>query len=259
MDELRWIIFILKIVLSPVLIACATLIGRRWGPGVSGWFTGFPFVSAPISIIFALQNGFGFAADAAGGTIGGQTCVCVFAIVYFLAAKRLKWYFCLAASLAAFLAAAWLWKSAPLGLSGSAIGLCLVALLGLFLLRGRDAAKTKTFSNRWDLPLRMSAACLVVLLVTGFSSIAGPMWSGIFSAFPVFGLILATFTHIEDGKEAVRPLLRGYIFGSFGIAAFYALIASLLPVLQSLWIYAIAGVITMGLNALTLRLLQKNA
>ena len=69
---------------------------------------------------------------------------------------------------------------------------------------------------------------------------------------------LQGFTHIEDGKEAVRPLLRGYIFGSFGIAAFYALIASLLPVTQSLWIYAIAGAITMGLNALTLRLLQKN-
>lgn len=254
MDELRWIVFILRLVLSPLLIACATLVSRRWGPGVGGWFTGFPFVSAPISIIFAVNNGFGFAAEAAGGTIGGQTCVCLFAMVYFVAAKRYKWYFCIPISLAAFLFTAWIWKSTSLGLFSSAIILCLTATVGFFLLRSNSQGKSKPFSNRLDLPLRMLAACVVVLLVTGFSSIAGPKWSGIFSAFPVFGLVLAAFTHNADGTGAVGNLLRGYLLGSFGIAAFYILIATLLPIHQSLWAYAAAGAATLVINALTLRL-----
>src|SRR5712692_1697596 len=59
-------IFILKLVVTPVLIAAATLVARRWGPGVGGWLAGFPLTSAPVSVFLALEQGPDFAAAGLG-------------------------------------------------------------------------------------------------------------------------------------------------------------------------------------------------
>ncbi len=84
-------ILALKLVLTPIMIAAASLAGRRWGPAVSGWLMGFPLTSAPVSVFLALQYGPAFAAQAAVGTLGGQASVCVFCLVYSLAAARWAW------------------------------------------------------------------------------------------------------------------------------------------------------------------------
>jgi hypothetical protein len=39
-------ILALKLVVTPLLIAAATLVARRWGPGVGGWLAGFLLVLA---------------------------------------------------------------------------------------------------------------------------------------------------------------------------------------------------------------------
>ncbi len=52
-------VLVLKLLLTPILITLATLGGRRWGPGLSGWFLGFPLTSGPVSLILALQYGSG--------------------------------------------------------------------------------------------------------------------------------------------------------------------------------------------------------
>lgn len=60
-----------KLILAPILIALATLIGRRWGHGVSGWIAALPLTSGPVSLIFAIQYDAAFAAQAAIGTLAG--------------------------------------------------------------------------------------------------------------------------------------------------------------------------------------------
>jgi hypothetical protein len=59
----------LKLFLVPALIYIVTLIGRRWGPGVAGWFSALPIVSGPILLVMALEQGTGFASVAAGRTV----------------------------------------------------------------------------------------------------------------------------------------------------------------------------------------------
>ncbi|RPI79530.1 MAG: hypothetical protein EHM45_02595 [Desulfobacteraceae bacterium] len=63
-------VLVLKLFLTPFLIAAATLTGRRWGPGVSGWLIGFPLTSGPIALILALQQGPDFAAISLFGFAG---------------------------------------------------------------------------------------------------------------------------------------------------------------------------------------------
>ncbi len=60
-------ILVLKLALTPMLIAAASLAGRRWGPGVSGCLVGLPLTSGPVTFLLALSEGTGFAAATALG------------------------------------------------------------------------------------------------------------------------------------------------------------------------------------------------
>src|SRR3989442_4342774 len=60
-----------NLVLTPLLIAAVTLAGRRWGPAVGGWLAGLPLTSRPVSVFLTLEQGPGFAARAAVGTLAG--------------------------------------------------------------------------------------------------------------------------------------------------------------------------------------------
>src|ERR687888_2355414 len=81
----------LKIVITPALIAIATLAGRRWGPSISGWLVGLPFTSGPVSFFVAIEQGTGFAAAAASGSIAGAAAAALFAVVYAAMARRAGW------------------------------------------------------------------------------------------------------------------------------------------------------------------------
>jgi hypothetical protein len=70
----------IKLLLTPKLIGIVSLMSRRWGPAVSGWFIGLPLTSAPIALFFALDHGTAFAARAAQGTLLGLisgACFCL--------------------------------------------------------------------------------------------------------------------------------------------------------------------------------------
>ncbi|HLI06681.1 MAG TPA: hypothetical protein VKV40_08945 [Ktedonobacteraceae bacterium] len=36
------VLFVFKLLLTPLLIGLVSLAGRRWGPAVSGWIVGLP-------------------------------------------------------------------------------------------------------------------------------------------------------------------------------------------------------------------------
>ena len=61
-----------KLVLTPALIAAASLAGRRWGHAVSGWLVGLPLTSGPVALFLALERGTTFAADASLGSLAGS-------------------------------------------------------------------------------------------------------------------------------------------------------------------------------------------
>ena len=60
-------ILLFKLLASPLLILCLTVLSRRYGPTVGGLLMGVPLVTGPISVFTALENGSGFAQHAAVG------------------------------------------------------------------------------------------------------------------------------------------------------------------------------------------------
>ena len=111
-------LLILKLALTPLLIAVATIArARRWGPAVGGWLAGLPLTSGPqVSVFLAIEQGPRFAGEAAGGTLLGLPAVAAFCLVYAGGARRAPWPVSALLGLIAFAVVAWLasWVSTSL-------------------------------------------------------------------------------------------------------------------------------------------------
>ena len=250
-------ILALKILLTPLLIAAATLAGRRWGPSISGWLIGFPLTSGPVSLILASQYGHQFAARAAIGTLAGQASVCVFCLAYSLAAQRRGWLACALVAVGAFAAAEITWDHFALALVPTfAILLVTIAAVLKFM---PPPAPSQGASNppRWDLPARMVVATTFVILLTTFATALGPQLSGLLSPVPVFGIVLTTFAHRQQGAGAAMQVLRGIVLGSVAFAAFFVMVAAFVVSLATPVAYALATAAAVTASGISLRSVRR--
>jgi hypothetical protein len=246
----------LRLLLTPCLIASASLVERRWGTAVSGWFMGFPFISAPISIILALEYGPGFAARSAVGTLGGLTSVCAFCLVYTLAARKADWPLSLAGGLGAFLLVTAGWNAAPQLLWPTfAIG-AISLVLTLWLIPRRTLSARPPQLPQWELPARMLVAALFVWVLTASANFLGPILSGLLSPFPVINSVVAPFTQRRSGAMAATQLLRGVVMGLCSFACFYVVLSVLLPSQPLLIAYGGATAASLLVHSVALRFVE---
>lgn len=246
-------ILVLKLLLTPIMIALATLAGRRWGPAVSGWFIGFPLTSGPVSVILALQHGPGFAAQAAIGNLAGLASISAFCLAYTRAARKGHVWASLAAGVGAFLLSTATWNQFRLSLWPTVAAALLVNAAVIRLLPKGQASAPAAPTGPWDIPARMLVATAFVFTLTTSASFLGPQLSGLITPFPIFGSVLAAFAHRQQGPAAAGRFLRGHAVSLFGFAAFFIVIGSRLPVLPILWTYLLAAAATLAVNGITLR------
>jgi uncharacterized membrane protein (GlpM family) len=90
---------------------------------------------------------------------------------------------------------------------------------------GADTMKPR----RWDIPARMAVATTVVLVITGLAPAMGPHLAGLLSPFPVFGIVLALFTHRSQGTAGAIAVLGGLVMGLATPAVFFLALALALP------------------------------
>jgi hypothetical protein len=244
--------FLVKLLLTPVIIILATLVSRRWGEGIGGLMIGLPLTSAPVSYFFAVEQGRLFAAGAALSAILGLVPVTAFCVCYGLAAPRLRWGLAAAVGIAAYLLAVGSVSLLKPGL-GLVIVVVPVALLtGLFILGKPKAMVEPIRSPWWDLPLRIVIATTILIGITTAASLLGPKWSGLLSPFPVFTFVMVFFLHRQGGAAPAGRFVRGVVRGLFGYLAFF-LVISLLLTRDSLPLaYGLAALAALGVNGLSL-------
>lgn len=218
-------ILVFKLLSTPLLILCLTLLSRRFGPAVGGLLMGIPLVTGPVSVFTALENSAAFAQHAAVGNLVGQVSTCIFCFVYARAARHFNCWVSMIAGVAAFFLATFIWNLSTWTFA-QAIGLLLVTLFFLsFLTKPVNMEAIARIAPRWDLPARMVVSTGFVFLITLSTRYLGPQLSGLVAPFPVFVLVLAMFTHHQRGAPAAANLLRGVIVGSFSFAAFFTVVA----------------------------------
>jgi hypothetical protein len=235
------LVLALKLFLAPACVVAVSLAGRRWGPTVAGLLGGFPVVAGPILLVVTLDQGRGFGADAAAGSLLGLTAVAASTVVYARAAPRLSPPLTLLAAWTAFFAGVGLLGVLDVSpLIAFAIAVASFELSRLLVRVPGEATPEELALPWWDLPARALSALVLVLAVTIAADALGPTLSGQLAAFPVLTSVLLVFTHLTRGAVEVQLLIRGFLLGFYGFAVFSLVLALVLDELSTGESFALA-------------------
>jgi len=237
---------LLKLVLTPLLIAGASVAGRRWGGAVSGSLVSLPLTSGPVSAFLAAEHGPRFAGRGAVGSLSGVAAESAFCLGYAWTARR-GWPAALATGTLGFAAAGGVVEALPLSRS-PAVLLALFAVavaalaVGLGLLpRASGAPAAEPPPARWDIPARAVVATALVVALTGLATALGARLTGLVAVFPVYVSVLAVFGQRGGGRDAALRLLRGVLLGLFSFAAFFVVLAAALDRIDTVTAYVCAA------------------
>ncbi len=249
---------ILKLILTPLIIAFTTLIVHHWGETIGGLIVGLPLTSGPVSVFFAVEQSRQFAAAAAVGAMLGMISVSVFCVIYTNSARRLPWYLAAALGISMYLVTVWSLSFVSPGLILTAVIIPVVLALALLALGKPINRQQHSYSAPWwDLPLRMLAATTLLVLITTLAGSLGPKWSGLLSPFPIFTFVMAVFAHSQNGAAAVWRWMHGVLSGLFSYTAFFLVVGLLIERASLPLVYSLAAVIALTVNALGYRVWDK--
>lgn len=250
-------ILALKLILAPLIIGGASLASRRWGPTVSGWLIGLPLTSGPVVFFVAISHSETFAASTVLGTLSGGLSLVAFCLAYAWLALRFRWPVAISGSMLCFAGVTLLMQNFILPLATLFALVVLVILAGLWLLpKGTQFEAKDSKPGKWDLPARILIGTSFILGLTGIAPYIGPRLTGLFSTIPLYTAILTIFAQKLQGSAGAASVLRGLLYGLFGFAGFYLVLALLLirVGLGPAFIAAIlATIVIQGLSFLILR------
>lgn len=241
-----------KILLAPLCVVAVSLAGRRWGVAVAGVLGGLPVVAGPILLVVTLLHGRDFGAEAAAGTLLGLAALTTFVVVYGRIAVRAGPIVSVLGGWSAFLLSVAVLGpiQPPLALSLIFVAICFA--LGLRLLPASPSPLATAAPPWWDLPARALAALGLVLALSAASGALGPHLSGLLAPFPIITSVLAVFTHAHGDFVQVSILLRNFLVGFYGFAAFCFVLAISLPELTIAAAFGLATAAALAVQATTL-------
>lgn len=249
-------LLLLKVTITPSVIALATIVARRFGPAVGGWLIGLPFTNGPVALFLTLEHGPAFTAHVARGFVAGITGEVAFVLAYVgMVLRGRGWRQAVLAGSAAYVAVG----AALATASGSAPLLLAIALAALLLgLRLVPAGGTATSAqSRWELPARMALATTMVLAVTAVASLIGPGLSGVATTFPLISTLLAVCVHRANGPMAAIAVYRGLLAGLFALMGFATTLILLLSRLPLATAFALAVTLALSIQLASLTVVRR--
>jgi hypothetical protein len=244
-------------VLTPGLIAGASLAGRRWGQAVGGWLVGLPLTSGPVALFLALDHGTGFAAAAAFGSLAGAIAEVAFCLAYGWSAFR-GWPLALSAACVAFVVVAGALQRLSLGLLALAALVVVSLALALRGMPRRVAVVPTGDPPRWDIPARMLITTALVVGLTELAPLLGPRLSGVLATFPLYAAILTVFAHRAGPAPAVQ-VLRGLLVGLLSFAGFFVALGGLIERLGIAGGFVAATAAALSIQAASFALVRTSA
>lgn len=238
-----------KILLAPLCVVAVSLAGRRWGTAVAGVLGGLPVVAGPILLVLTLVHGPSFGGEAAAGTLLGLVALATFVVVYGRVSPFAGPLASVLCGWAGFLVAvAILDQIEPPDVVALAIAGASFAL-GLRLLHAPPGEAEEIGELPWwDLPARALASMILVVVLTAASGSLGPDLSGLLAPFPIITSVLAAFTQLHGGTDQVKIILRNFLIGFYGFAAFCFVLAVLLPSLRTGPAFALAVLVAVAVQ-----------
>lgn len=248
---------LLKLTITPVVIALASLAARRFGPAFGGWLIGLPVTAAPVVLFIALDHGPRFATHVADGFVAGVIGQIAFVLAYVgLSRGGHRLLAALGGGVAAFVG-----TGLAFGLPHfSLVLLAPFAFAALFValrIVPSHAGAPSTRGSAADLVVRMALATALVLAITTFASTLGPTLSGIAAGFPLLSTLLAVFAYRSDGPGAAISVYRGLLLGLFALMGFSLTLALVLGHLSLAAAFALALCVTFTIQLGSLQAVRR--
>ncbi len=214
-------LILLKLTVTPLLVAGMSLAARRFGPTFGGLIMGLPWMTGPVLFFLALERGDAYLAETARGALLAIPPIAAYSVVYAAVARWRDWPLSLALAALTFALSGWLMSNVP----GTARDAALLAIIALFIaywsIVKPPALKGSFAMPWWDIPARMLATAVLVGFITLSADYLGPTRSGIASTYPVILTVVVTFTHKRWGRDAATAMLRGVMLSLIGFVAFF--------------------------------------
>lgn len=225
-------VLMLKLVLAPLLIGAASLVGRWWGPRAGGWFAALPLTSGPVVVVVAIERGPVFAAQACQGVLLALVSLAGFALAYERASRRVGWPASSAIGGGAYLVGTWALRDVELSLVSTMLLVCGVLIAALCRVpdragpshhrpsRRRDARPRRRRPRRADAPAcRPSVDSIGGKLTTRWqqaaSNLIGDADRAVLLRMAIAALLVAAVT---AAAGAVGPRMSG-LLTPFPVAA----------------------------------------
>lgn len=240
-------LLLLKLTVTPVLVGIMSLAVRYWGPVAASILMGLPWMTGPILFLLGLEKGNGWVAATSIGVQLGVVALAAYVWAYAAMARRNGWVASLAVGTTAFVIVAAGAQHLPVE-AEVATALAAASLLVAYgLIAIPKDARAPGRLPWWDIPARMLATALLVLLISLTADIAGPTLSGIISTFPVIMTVIGTFTHAQWGGGATILLFRAILISLLSFVMFFLVVALTVErfgLAESYGLGALASVVT---------------
>jgi uncharacterized membrane protein len=245
-------VLVFKLVLTPVFVGTVSLLGRRWGPTVSGLLVALPLSSGPVALFIALSQGATFAASTAVGILTGVVSAASFCLVYSRLAFRLRWLRTILLGWLAFFLCTAALQNVRLPLAPLFLAVLAILYGMLRLVPDKPSRPLVRRDSRWDIPARMLIATAFVVLITELAPVLGPHLSGLLAPFPIYASIFAVFTHRAEGAAAAAHVMRGILLGLFSFSTFFVIVAALIVPLGIGLTFVLAAIVAVAMQGVLL-------
>ena len=225
-DPGKPMLFLLKIVVTPVLVALVSIAARRWGPTFAGLIIGIPWMTGPVLFFLGLEYGETFVARTATGALVGAIAIAFSLLAFAHSAKRASWPWALLAVFAAYGVAGYVLDGLRMSATTAAI-VAVASLIGANLLMPRpDVLSAPPVLPWWDIPMRMIATAVLVTIIMLIAEIFPPELVGTVSSFPVIVTVVSMFTHARWGWPPAVQLVRGVALSLLSFVAFFLVLGA---------------------------------
>jgi hypothetical protein len=188
--------------------------------------TALPIIAGPTLCFYAIEQGTAFAARAAQATLIGMVAVVAHSLTYVHSCRRYSWLPSLFIAWGAFaVVTAFFYVVQPNLFLSLVLAVASAVVAKRILPVRRDISGMSRHAGR-DLLFRMAAALILVFALTSMADRLGPTLSGVLTPFPIATAIIAAFTQIEHGPDAVAAYFHGFVPAVSSFAVFCFVFAS---------------------------------
>lgn len=233
-------LMIIKIIVTISIVLGLSVIAERVSPRWAGLLGGYPLSVSIVLIFLAIEQGPEFGAQSAihtlAGLIANLSLFGAYGVILSLRPQT-HWLLCGLGSLSVFLGAGLILGQIHFTVGMAALAAIFYVIFCVLTFRRFVEMKIEkavrlSFSVVF---VRATAACFVVLAITGTARLLGPEMAGVLASFPATVFPMIVIVHLTYGAAPVLAVLKHFPVGMGATVVFTIFFSSYVERLDVLW------------------------